>query len=113
MNKRRAPQPPEEIIPTEDIKQPSPSLFTRNSTVMSNGDSPVVREKEKRGRNERASSCTPKIYVATGTPPASTESDYATPSPIPRKSLSISSDNLVSTQKKRNVFFMISYIGLI
>lgn len=70
---------------------------------MSNGDSPVVREKEKRGRNERASSCTPKIYVATGTPTASGESDYATPAPIPRKSLSISSDNLVSLQRYANI----------
>ncbi|XP_066250859.1 uncharacterized protein [Euwallacea similis] len=96
--KRRAPQPPEETTPVES-KNPSPPLFTRNHVITTNGDSPVVREKEKRDRNERASSCTPKMYVVNGQ--EKNESDYSVPSPIPRKCLSISSDNLVNTDEKR------------
>ncbi|CAG9766661.1 unnamed protein product [Ceutorhynchus assimilis] len=85
--KRRAPMPPEETL------QPT-AIFTRNSAVLTNGDSPVVREKEKRERNERASSCTPKIYELD-------IGHYQTPAPTPRKSLSISSDNLVPSDDKR------------
>ncbi|KAH1005624.1 hypothetical protein HUJ04_006568 [Dendroctonus ponderosae] len=104
-NKRRAPQPPEETMPLPINNLPNtpnpPQLFTRNSAALPNGDSPVVREKEKRERTERASSCTPKMYISNGNS-EKVESHYQTPAPIPRKSLSISTDNLVvSADEKR------------
>ncbi|KAL1516397.1 hypothetical protein ABEB36_000315 [Hypothenemus hampei] len=77
--KRKAPLPPEVNNST---------LYTRNPIMLSNGDSPVVREKEKRERNERANLLTAKM-------PAE-ENIYVAPSPAPRKSLSISTDNLVN-----------------
>lgn len=103
-NKRRAPKPPEEAaaLPVNLLPNNTPQLFTRNSAVLSNGDSPVVREKEKRGRNERASSCTPKMYVVNGAPEG-VENDYQIPAPTPRKSLSISSDNLVRISSQNRV----------
>ncbi|XP_060527359.1 uncharacterized protein LOC132702615 [Cylas formicarius] len=78
-NKRRAPMPPEE--------QAGP-LYARNSCGSVNSDSPVVREKEKR---ERASSCVPKIYAQ----------EYAAPAPAPRRLLSISTDNLLVEDKRK------------
>lgn len=80
-NKRRAPKPPEETM-----------LYTRNSNNQVNADCPVVREKEKR---DRASSCSPKLQNEEE------ESNYASiPEPIPRKSLSMSIDNLADEKQK-------------
>lgn len=84
-NKRRAPQPPEETS----------LLYTRNSSVPMNLDCPVVKEKEKR---DRASSCSPKLRSEDG---LQEESNYASiPEPVPRKSLSMSIDNLVEEKQK-------------
>lgn len=86
-NKRRAPKPPEETI-----------LYARNSNcAVINLDCPAVREKEK---HERASSCSPKLQKGDDNLHQE-ESNYASiPEPIPRKSLSISIDNLVEEKQK-------------
>ncbi|XP_030764574.1 uncharacterized protein LOC115888854 [Sitophilus oryzae] len=102
LNKRKAPKPPEETLIINSTSVPngiSGPLFTRNSVVLTNGDSPVVREKEKKERNERASSCTPKMYSVNT---AKNESDhYQVPAPTPRKSFSISTDNLTNTNDEK------------
>lgn len=72
LNKRRAPKPPEGEI------------YTRNANLVK-GDSPVVREKEKR---ERASSCSPKFREEI-------------PEPAPRKLLSVSTDSLACDDKRK------------
>lgn len=87
MNKRRAPKPPEEN---------ALSIYSRNSTGAINIDSPVVREKEKR---ERAASCTPKIVGINSNP--NCESEYSSPEPAPRKSLSVSTDCLATDDKRK------------
>lgn len=86
-NKRRAPQPPEEIG----------TLYARNSNgAIMNLDCPVVREKDKQAR---ASSCSPKLQKDDNC--LQEESNYASiPEPIPRKSLSISTDNLAEEKQK-------------
>ncbi|XP_050304024.1 titin [Anthonomus grandis grandis] len=86
-NKRKAPMPPEES------GQTVAPLFTRHSPSLTSGDSPVVREMEKRERSERANSCTPKVFLG--------DNEVPSPAPIPRKSLSISTDNLVCSDEKR------------
>lgn len=78
-NKRRAPNPPEEN-----------GLFLRKPLNSINGESPVVREKEKR---ERASSY-PKLPQIVGASPK-IDVDIA-PEPAPRKILSISTDSLAT-----------------
>lgn len=86
-NKRRAPKPPEET---------SVTIYSRNSTGGLSIDSPVVREKEKR---ERASSCAPKMLGINGNP--NVDSEYSSPEPAPRKSLSVSTDCLATEDKRR------------
>ncbi|KAJ3641762.1 hypothetical protein Zmor_028241 [Zophobas morio] len=77
VNKRRAPKPPED------------QTYARNSLNAIKGDSPVVREKEKR---ERASSCSPKIRDLE---------EISIPEPAPRKMLSVSTDSLASEEKRK------------
>ncbi|XP_076260571.1 uncharacterized protein LOC143196616 isoform X2 [Rhynchophorus ferrugineus] len=95
LNKRKAPKPPEETLvlnATTGFSSKNIPGYGRNSTALTNVDSPVVREIEKKDRYERASSCTPKMYSFNGTSP---EKDYQAPAPIPRKNFSVSTDNLV------------------
>lgn len=88
-NKRRAPKPPEETN----------LLYARNLNSAVNLDCPVVREMEKR---DRASSCSPKLQGEDDI--VQEESNYASiPEPIPRKSLSMSIDNLVEEKQKEKV----------
>lgn len=85
-NKRRAPKPPEETN----------LLYARNLSTPMNIDCPVVREKEKR---DRASSCSPKLQNEEDE--HQEESNYASiPEPVPRKSLFMSTDNLVEEKQK-------------
>lgn len=79
-NKRRAPKPPEETL-----------LYARNSNCIS-VDCPI-------DKHERASSCSPKLQKDDDN--LQEESNYASiPEPIPRKSLSMSIDNLVEDKQK-------------
>lgn len=88
-NKRRAPRPPEE----------SNAICERNLACPLSFDSPVAREIEKR---ERASSCSPKLRKASDGDHSKEEANYASiPEPVPRKSLSMSTDSLAVGEEKR------------
>ncbi|KAK9887198.1 hypothetical protein WA026_021040 [Henosepilachna vigintioctopunctata] len=78
-NKRKAPRPPDEG-----------GLYVRKPLNSMNGESPVVREKEKR---DRASSCPKLPTVVAASPKIEFE---ICPEPAPRKNLSVSTDSLAS-----------------
>ncbi|XP_023013744.2 uncharacterized protein [Leptinotarsa decemlineata] len=84
INKRRAPQPPEENI--------SP-IYARNSICSTSNVDTMVNEK-----NERSASCTPKIFEGQ----SQEEAIYVSPEPLPRKSLSVSTDCLAIDEKRKD-----------
>ncbi|XP_077287549.1 uncharacterized protein LOC143912184 isoform X2 [Arctopsyche grandis] len=94
-NKRKAPKPP----PSTVIEECSGNLYQRNPTANVKSDSPVVREKEKR---ERASSCSPKFRQNINPNPCGeVQVVEKIPEPAPRRSLSLSHDNLIGDDKKK------------
>lgn len=94
-NKRKAPKPP----PSTNEESPG-NLYQRNPTANLKSDSPVVREKEKR---ERASSCSPKFRQNINQNPCGEVVQVVekTPEPAPRRSLSLSHDNLIGSDDKK------------
>lgn len=88
LSKRKAPTPP--MSPTEEY----PNLYQRNPSGFMKSDSPVVRELEKR---ERA--------VMSSTPKTKTAEDIdrrdPQPEPAPRRSISLSHDNLLLDEKRK------------
>ncbi|CAG4974812.1 unnamed protein product [Parnassius apollo] len=87
--KRKAPTPP--ISPTEEYPN---NLYQRNQSGFMKSDSPVVRELEKR---ERA--------VISSSPKTRTLEDIdkkdSQPEPAPRRSISLSHDNLLLDDKRK------------
>lgn len=98
-NKRKAPKPP----PPGSNEEACGNIYQRNPSANLKSDSPVVREKEKR---ERASSCSPKFRPLinanpTGGQTQTLEKIPAVPEPTPRRSISLSHDNLITDDKKK------------
>ncbi|XP_059619247.1 uncharacterized protein LOC132263481 [Phlebotomus argentipes] len=133
--KGRAPNPPPspdevkkdgaritKMTPKKDIPEPkvedskilpleqSPTLYTRNPTAIVKSSSPVVREKDKRERAtinpkfRSLNSLNSHNYYEKARP--------STPEPAPRKSLSLSQDNLLMEKPKKAKFSIRKFLRM-
>ncbi|XP_013139374.1 PREDICTED: uncharacterized protein LOC106103994 isoform X1 [Papilio polytes] len=91
LSKRKAPTPP--LSPTEEFPN---NLYQRNPSGYMKSDSPVVREMEKR---ERAVMSTPKTRTVEDI-----DKKDLQPEPAPRRSISLSHDNLLLDEKRKGKY---------
>ncbi|XP_068633903.1 uncharacterized protein [Battus philenor] len=89
LSKRKAPTPP--LSPTDEYPN---NLYQRNPSGFMKSDSPVVREMEKRER--AVMSLTPKTKTAEDI-----DKKDLQPEPAPRRSISLSHDNLLLDEKRK------------
>nr|XP_012549823.2 uncharacterized protein LOC101741222 isoform X3 [Bombyx mori] len=90
--KRKAPTPPS----TPTIEE-YPNLYQRNTSGFAKSDSPVVREMEKRERS--VTSSLPKAKTAEEV--IDIKRIEGTPEPAPRRTISLSHDNLLLDEKRK------------
>uniref|UniRef100_A0A1B0CIK0 Uncharacterized protein n=2 Tax=Lutzomyia longipalpis TaxID=7200 RepID=A0A1B0CIK0_LUTLO len=103
----------EDVVAKSDQKlqmEQSPTLYTRNPSAVVKSSSPVVREKDKRERAtinpkfRSLNSLNSHNYYEKARP--------STPEPAPRKSLSLSQDNLLMEKPKKAKFSIRKFLRM-